>query len=334
MLYKEAPENPLIEKFQGYLADVLRFSVRPKPWEKSSRLPFFLRQRYVFFKATLVNTACLILVSREPNIPTPGVLRKHLVPIREKWNGEVVYLRETIDAFNRKRLIEHGVPFVVPGKQMYLPMLGIDLREHFVQLRKDISLFSPSTQAVVIHALLNNPGAEYTPLGLANTLGYTPMTLSRAFTDLKTAELAEVDMSGRNRVLRFKFPRRELWEKARNFMRSPVKKRLWVILAGDPPSPIRSGLTGLAEYSMLAAPPGVVYAIGRTEWPALKNNLIDQILPDRDPNATEIEVWGYNPGLFARNNLADPFSLYLSLVGQMDERIESALEKMMETLDW
>lgn len=334
MLDKKALTHPLIIKFQRYIDDVLSLPVWPKPWRKSSGLPLFLRQRYIFFEATLINTACLFLVPKEQTMPTPAVLRKHLVPIREKWHGEVVYLCETIEAFNRKRLIDQGIAFVVPGKQMYLPTLGIDLREHFLKLRKGITIFSPSTQAVVIHALLNDTGAKYTPLGLAKTLGYSPMTLSRVFTDLRTAELAEITAAGRNRVLRFEYSKRKLWEKAQVFMHTPVKKRHWVILSGEISSPIRSGLTGLAAYSMLAAPPGAVYAIGRSEWPSLKNNQIDLILPDRDPDATEIEIWGYNPGLFARNNVADPFSLYLSFVGHADERIESALEKMMETLEW
>jgi len=48
----------------------------------------------------------------------------------------------------------------------------------------------------------------------------------------------------------------------------------------------------------------------------------------------ELEVWSYSPGLFANGKIVDPFSLYLSLRDIKDERIESAMEKMMESVEW
>ena len=36
----------------------------------------------------------------------PAVIRKHVEQVRAKWNGPVVYVRDWIVAYNRKRLIE------------------------------------------------------------------------------------------------------------------------------------------------------------------------------------------------------------------------------------
>jgi len=36
-----------------------------------------------------------------------------------------------VSSFERKRLINHRVSFIVPGKQLYLPFLAVDLRESF-----------------------------------------------------------------------------------------------------------------------------------------------------------------------------------------------------------
>jgi hypothetical protein len=40
----------------------------------------------------------------------------------------------------RKRLVREGVPFIVPGAQMFLPMLMVDLRERFskAKSREDV----------------------------------------------------------------------------------------------------------------------------------------------------------------------------------------------------
>ncbi len=43
----------------------------------------------------------------------------------------------TLRSFERRALIEQQVAFVVPGKQLYIPELAVDLREHFKQRRTE-----------------------------------------------------------------------------------------------------------------------------------------------------------------------------------------------------
>ena len=47
-----------------------------------------------------------------------------------------------------------------------------------------------------------------------------------------------------------------------------------------------------------------------------------------------MQLWNYAPNLFARDDTVDKFSLYLSLKDNEDERIQSALEEMMESIEW
>jgi len=55
-------------------------------------------------------------------------------------------------------------------------------------------------------------------------------------------------------------------------------------------------------------------------------------LPESDGASSELEIWNYNPELFSKDGIVDPFSLYLRLEADGDERIESALENMMEKI--
>jgi len=254
--------------------------------------------------------------------------------LQTKQHANLIYVRARVTAYNRKRLIEQKVPFIVPGNQMYLPMLAIDLREHSRKIREESPTFSPSTQVVVLYALLRDAGQVLIPAELAPRLGYSAMTMTRAFNELETANLAEVTTSGRERCLRFSEDRREIWERAQSFLRSPVNKRLFIRCTEGGQAAIRSGLTALAHYGMLAPPPHTVYALSREDWKALRSlhKIIE--VPAQDPDGSEIEVWWYPPALFAEHGIADRLSLYLSLRDDHDESTEAALEEMMEKFKW
>jgi hypothetical protein len=246
-----------------------------------------------------------------------------------------VYVRARVTAYNRKRLIEHKLPFVVPGNQMYLPMLGIDLREHFKKLRTETHKFSPSTQALFIYVLLHGTTRKvFTPTEMAGILGYSAMTMTRAFDELESANLGDIFLEGRERCVRFANSPRNTWARAQPFLRSPVKKRHHIeLLTADLPGH-RAGLTALADYTMLAEPTSPVVALSGENWKSLKHRHLINEFPSAEPGALEIEVWGYAPGLFAEGEVVDRLSLYLSLKESKDERIEAALEEMMKGLQW
>lgn len=325
----------LLREFERHLKEALNITVVPKEWGDVDKLPFFLRDLYTFFQASLLNTSCLLMVSQDKEEQTPANIRKQMLQVQAKWDGEVIYLCPSVSAYNRKRLIEQKVPFVVPGNQMYLPMLGIDLREHFRQIRTAApGKLSPSTQAVVLHALLHGPGKDYTPSRLANQLGYTVMTLTRAFDELESLGLGEVVTEGRERVLRFNDGKKALWERSREFMRSPVKRRIFIRPPGKKGGGIPAGLTALAHYTMLAPPSVPVYAVSMEEWKSMKSFNAVVELPAAEPQSFEIEIWNYSPLQFKEEDVVDRFSLYLSLQDNVDERVQSALENMMEEASW
>jgi len=56
-------------------------------------------------------------------------------------------------------------------------------------------------------------------------------------------------------------------------------------------------------------------------------------LPSSEGALIELEIWQYNPNLFAKDGIVDPFSLYLSLEKVKDERVEAALAHMMEKIE-
>jgi hypothetical protein len=320
--------------FQRYIKETLNILAQPKKWIEAEKLPFYLLTLYVFFEVSILDTPCLAMITKDEVEKTPATIHKHILQVQKKWDHEIIYVHPKVSSYNRKRLIEHKLPFVVPGNQMYLPFLGIDLREHFKKIRNINPQCSPSTQTVVLYALLHGTENGFTPKILAGLLGYTPMTMTRAFDELQAAGLGEIAMEGRERVLRFDQNKKKLWEKARKFLRNPVKKRLWVKNFIDEPLGVKAGLTGLAYYSALAEPANPVLAMAGKKWKKIKNRSDVIELTIAEPDACQLEIWSYSPRLFEKGDVVDRFSLYLSFQANDDERVESALEKMMEQIRW
>ena len=324
----------VLHELERYLHDALGVSVKTTPWSGVGQLPPVLRERYRFAKAELLGVRALLVIDANPEEQSPATVRKHLDMLQSKQPAELIYVRARVTAYNRKRLIEQKVPFIVPGNQMYLPMLAIDLREHFRRIREEAPTFSPSTQVVVLHAMLRDAGQVLIPSEMAQLLGYSAMTMTRAFDELETAKLAEVTVRGRERCLRFIGDRREIWEKAQPFLRNPVSKRLFIRRINGAEGATHAGLTALAHYSMLAPPAYTTYALSREEWKTLRQQHKIIEVPVQDPDVSEIEVWWYSPARFAEHGMVDQLSLYLSLKADHDERTETALEEMMEKIEW
>ena len=319
---------------EQYLHETLGVTAKLTAWKASDRLPLFLRDGYRFYQTDLLGMPCLLMVDQTEEAPSPANVRKHMDQIEPKWEGEVVYIRQQVAAHQRRRLIEQKVPFLVPGNQMYLPMLGIDLREHFRKRRQTPLALTPATQALVLHLLLRPDDKLLTPNDLAQRLGYTKMTMSRAFDELEVEQLCGVAKEGRERKLRLIGTKKELWHQVLPLLRSPVKHRKHIQNLGGQRIGVTAGLTALAKRTMLAASRASVVAISSKQWKAVKNNKTYFSVSTTDTDAVEVEVWAYDPSLFSDEGFVDRSSLFLSLKDIKDERVEAALEEMMDEVKW
>ncbi len=325
---------PLRKQIEDHLRTTLGIEAELSAWDGAKSLPSYLAERYEFFRTTVLGQPVLILIDESESEESATTIRKHLSQIRAKCEWPAIYVRNQVAAYNRMRLIDQGVPFLVPGNQMYLPQLGIDLREHFLKQKRRTAMFRPATQAVFIHALLREQSRPLIVGELARELGYSTMTMSRAFDEIEAAGLGESKVQNRERVLSLISPRRELWGRAQEVLSDPVKSRHFI---ADAPAVVRypkAGQSALAHYSMIAEPTNAVLAISREDWVSLKRNAAVRVIPMQEAEAIEVEVWSYAPRPYRESFVVDPLSLYLSLRHNADERVEQALEQMMEKIAW
>lgn len=323
-----------INQLESYIEAALGIPVKPRTWERSSDLPQYLRARYRFFLVNVLGTDCVLMADTDAGEQTPAVIGKHVSQVRSRHDIEVVYVRHAVSSYNRKRLIEQKVPFIVPGNQMYLPGLGIDLREHLKRVRGKKTSFSPSTQALLLYVLLEKADTPIAPAVIAHQLGYSAMTMTRAFDELETAGIGEHSVRGKERHLHFAESGKPLWEKTLPYLNTPVRKRFYVTSTMQPRSGCMAGQTALARYTQLSEPNVAVFAFSPHEWKKQmqQGEVLEIAVPE--PGAFEIELWKYSPDHFAKDGMVDRLSLYLSFNDSADERVQSALDMLMEEMEW
>lgn len=324
----------LLSSTESYLKRVLGSVGQPEPWPTAGSLPVYLQERYGFESIEIAGFDCLLMLQQNEEAETPSVIRKHIESVRLKNESPVIYVADAITSYERQRLIEQRVPFVVPGKQMYLPPLGIDLREQFAPTRKKSNRLGAVAQILVLKEILQ-PGFCADSSGyLAEQLGYSAMTLARATTELAESELAELERVGREKHTTFRYHGKELWEKANKLLASPVSKKIWIIGTSQRLAAPASGETALAHYTMMAEPHYFTIAVNAKEWPGQKELLHLNEVPGPWEADTCVELWRYNPRLVKDGDNVDRLSLWLSLRDTRDERIEMAMEELLRDMPW
>ena len=324
----------LINDLKKYINLVLGIDVDPCPWEREKGMPFILQNTYGFFCIKLLNLEIVLMINRNDQDISPAVVRKHIDMVKTEDDNKIIYVKKHVTAYNRKRMIEHGLPFIIPGKQMFLPMLAIDLREHFLQKQKPVTSLSPSAQVLALYFIYNKfpfSKEHISPTALAKKLGYSKMTMTRAVREITTVLSSQSDENS-SEILREQYIGKNLWEKIKRHMSNPVTKRLYCQISESNPEYLfcAGGLTALSQLTQINPPETPVVVFEKSEWKKfVKHNRVIE-LPDIETGVFEIEIWSYQPGLLTKDNSIDPLSLYLSLENMNDERIAIELTALLE----
>ncbi|MCC5946775.1 MAG: hypothetical protein JJT94_17715 [Bernardetiaceae bacterium] len=320
-----------------YLSDVLSQTVQGLPLESEELrgVPQYLANRYSFSRVRLVGRFIVFVEPRGQSSLTPSSVGKDLQQLEDRLGEPVAIIREQLASWERGRYITAGIPFVVPGEQLFLPMLFLDLRD--VKRRpmtevKHLDYLTWSAQTVALRHLLSGDVEDASLQDLAERFGYSRMTLTKVQRELESHGLCRVTPVGRTKQLVFELDHPALWEKLLSVARSPVRERLLANRCDtDLPS---SGLSALAARTDISDDSRPVFAATASQVKDLKANKLIETTPDPDAAVVILEVWNYDPSLLSIERMVDPLSLYLSLREDPDERVQAALESMMETLSW
>lgn len=304
------------------MRDIFGLQEQYKSWTKAKGLPLYIVGSYKFSEATLNGFRCIILYPVEELVTLPA-LKKHIQKIQEIDKVPVVIKLPSISAFRRKKMLEEHIPFIT-GKQAFLPFLGAYLAQEDEEAQAVTKLMF-STQQIVLLYLYSKRKKLYVAEA-TKRLPFTAMTMSRAVKQLEATGLFRISKDGVNKVIESDYSGQELFEKIKDYLRSPVRKTVYINKENYTEAMVLAGDSALAEVTMLSPSRLTTYAVYAKNFTQEhgKNELLD-------PNEQiRVELWEYEPSQFSENNMADRLSIALSFEGNADERIEGVVEEMLE----
>lgn len=331
-----------VEALQQRLVDYLEGISGTQPdiqavaGERAQSLPLYLRERYRLRSLRIFGRKCLLALEAPEWEPgSPAEYAAHARTMQEKLGGPVAIVIPKIPSYARNRMVQAGVPFVVPGSQLFLPTMMVDLRERYSALTPALGKrLTPATQCILLFHLLQEP-LEGVPLrGIAEKVGYSAMNLSRAKDELEAADLCQTGRKGRSVVLEFPERGAALWRKALPFLSSPIRKSHWVAWkhAGYPA--ISAGMTALSHRTMIEDDRIPTYALLQKNYRQNLERGLFHGCPGPAEADVQLEAWSYNPLLLGGAGGVDPLSLFLSLRQSADERVQQQLETLIEEVRW
>ena len=326
-------EDGILNALRGYVEHVLQAPLEIEEALTPTQIPSFLNQRYTLIVGRILHRECILMVAGADFDDTPATIAKHRDLLRRHFPSAIIILAiGRLNNHNRHRLIAHHIPFIVPGNQLFVPELALDLREHFRSAPEPLAeSLTPTGQLLVIAALLDRI-VQDTPSGFAEYFHYSAMSMGRAIAELAAFELIEVEPAGRYRRVLFHLPRNELWRRARPLLRTPVRKRRRVRRPYDDIVLPLAGESALTVLTEISHPRVETRAVAASDWKALtKRYDLDRPLNWDEPEI-ELETWAYDPVLLGDHRVVDPISLWLSLPDSADERVGAAKDALLRKL--
>ncbi len=307
--------------------------LRSLPADRLAGLPFFLAADYRFLEWRWLDQM-LILAQAETDkeVPSATELQSRHRLLIEQFNCPVVFVYPAFDVYRRNRLVHLGLPFIVPGLQLFIPPFA-SLCEQYQRMANSMKL-SATAQVTVLFQILR-PQLDGLLLNQwAKLLGYSAMTMTKVRDELTANKLCLREEGAKPRGLRFLHQGRALWEAALPFLGSPTGRTCWVKFEKSTPTLLPAGLTALSKYSLLEDDPLPTYACELAEWKRLKGARTIHEVDQQEEASARVECWRYDPGLMAEDAIVDRLSLFLSLADSPDERVNLAAKSLLEDMTW
>lgn len=315
-----------------YLNQTLGLSATVTPWAEEKNLPLYLRSGRKYSLLHIGGLECVLIETDEDSFNL-SAFRKQMRKLPAKPE-HVVLCFEHLNSRRRKALIEAGMPFIVPESQVYLPFLGIVLQERMRSIKVIPERLSPSAQFVLLCLIYEWDIQPIRKIDLAKRLELSAMNVTRAVQELEALELVIVEKAGRSDYVSAANSGKFLYEKALPYMIDPVKKQVCVRKKDIVSNLPLAGEDALAAHSMLNRPQLECRAISRKNYKALGEVEVIDPSWSTSQDHIQLQIWKYDPEPLAHQHTVDMISLALSLRENGDERVERAVEEMLEGYEW
>ena len=324
-----------MKALQDYLLDTFGVnSSLQEEKEEAKKLPLYLRGNYNLYSGLLNGQKITWAEVKNLDVATPDQLKKQSQILQEIFGPmPVVYVFNSLDPWQRNRLIEKKVGFAEPFRQLYIPKLFTQIRDGYGKgkgmTEVGYQLKTPAQLFLLYHLQVQRlEGLQLQEI--ADLLNYSAMTITRSIKELIAHALLHVEGTKGKTVI-FEFEGKELWEKALPLMVSPLRETWYTDETPNNEYTRIGGENALAYYSLLAEPREKTIVIGKDTFRINKSQLGKL---NKRYGFNKLEVWHYDPTLLSKGNEIDKLSLYLSLKDHEDERLQGSLKNMINQIVW
>lgn len=317
---------------ESYLKYTLGLHVDIRAWMDTDTLPDELREEREYYLLEICGITCLVITMPASEFQM-SVFLKERQQIQERCELPVVICFDRITSYQRKCLIEGGQAFIVPENQLFMPFLGIALQEHFKAAAVAGKQLTAMAQYILLYFIYDKVGGYHSKLDISKDLDISLMNVTRGVQELEELGLLVTRKKGRSSMVTMNMERQTILDKAKNYLRNPVQKRLyvkaedWILAlpkAGMEAKLVKAGLGG-GKASLGHA----IRAIEKREYLKCADTMtsIDPAWNTEEPYI-ELEVWRYNPTRFSGKHTVDSISLSLSFLGEDDNALELNINEL------
>ena len=318
------------EAIEQYIDKALGQSLQLTPLPMDKNLPMFYSSQYKFFSGTLSHVDCVFCVEKEKMRTTPLNIRKRLAFLTGHFHRDVVYCAGHLEFHATQKMIAYGIPFIVPAKGLFLPFLAVALKTSMRRRLIAREDFSSYAQLVVLGVLLHKLPSSPSIREVEQAFGCSHPSAVYALQELEQFDLGKKQkrQGTADQEFCFRHSGRALWDACQDYLVNPCKRCVGMVKMPAGLPSVKAGANALAERTMLGEALPETYAVSLT---AFRKGKYEAIPPDEADIV--LQLWRYRPNILG-DGAIDPLSLALSLRGETDERVQMAIDEMLEELQW
>ncbi len=295
-------------------------------------LPMYLTENYLLFTLQIDKDLYILAKPKTPINLRVETLRKQLTQIQKYTNLPPVLVLENLRLTQRNALVQSGIAFVVPEKQLYIPHYVINLTETEYAAQEYSEQFAVATQVVFIYLLLNKI-KKTNAHQLSERLPYSVATINRALKELSYRELLHTVGSSTRKHYTISNGT-EFWEKGKQYLFDPVKTRRYVTRDFGHHGFLMSGELALLRLSFLSGVSIPYYASSSQDFKKIDKAKILNEHDVFDQNYSVVEIFRYDPKLLVQGKYIDVISLYAQFKDSKDARVQIEIESLVNEILW